>query len=124
MISYGVLLNPLARVRDGIFSAFDVILSRHALVNAKECVRVPRQGGLFITQQVGNPNICGFFGCEPSGHFRKNCNQKIQNLTEEFQRLERTVESHQEYDVDYWFSNIESFHVLAEGHSLIRGFFN
>ena len=93
-------------------SAFDVILNRHAYVHVEEIVRVLRPGGLFITQQVGDhntANICEVFGCEPSGHYGKKAKQEIQALTEKFQLLGCTLETQQEYDVDYWFSDTESF---------------
>lgn len=92
-------------------AAFDVVLNRHAPVCVEEIVRVLRPEGIFITQQVGprnTQNICFLFGCGPGGECESDPFQDMDKLIEAFQQNQCTVIACAEYDVRYWFCDVES----------------
>jgi SAM-dependent methyltransferase len=90
---------------------FDVVLLRHLNVYPAEIVRVLRPGGFFITQMVGQRsslNILKAFGWTPDS-FGADWWQPVADLAEQFRALGCQVITHAEYDVPYWFLDVESF---------------
>ena len=92
-------------------ASFDVILNRHALVDAVEVARVLRPGGVFVTQQVGarnTANICSIFGCTPGGTYTNDPTQTPEALRAAFINAGCRVVAEAEYDVRAWFLDVES----------------
>jgi len=90
---------------------FDVVLNRHCTVDVGESCRVLRSGGFFVTQQVGarnTQNICALFGCGPGGEYEQNPSQGVTSLAEAFRQRRCRVVCTVEYDVRYWFLDVES----------------
>jgi SAM-dependent methyltransferase len=91
---------------------FDVVLNRHATVAPGEVLRVLRPGGYFITQQVGERNtqaICAIFGCGVGGEYAIDPSQELAALARAFQERGCRIICTAEYDVRYWFLDLESF---------------
>lgn len=89
---------------------FDMVLNRHSNVNACEVCRVLRTKGYFLTQQVARRNtlnILDAFGWTPAS-FGDGWWQPMEGLAAEFERLGCQVVAKAEYDVPYWFSDVES----------------
>lgn len=87
--------------------SFDVVLARHAPVDAGEVHRVLRPGGVFVTQQVGSRNTANIhevFGIDPNSASSAELRADI----ERFETLGCRVEATGEYDVRYWFLDVES----------------
>jgi SAM-dependent methyltransferase len=89
---------------------FDVVLSRHVWVYTDEVVRVLRPGGYFIMQAVGIRSSANFreaFGWvwSPDSEYH----QSAADVATEFQSHGCHVIAQGEYDVPYWFQDIESF---------------
>ncbi|NLT41706.1 MAG: methyltransferase domain-containing protein [Anaerolineae bacterium] len=92
--------------------SFDVVLNRHANLCPAEIVRVLRPGGRFITQQVGDRNtehICRVFGCTAGGEYSVSRWDDVPAVREELRALGCDIEVWGEYDVRYWFLDLESF---------------
>lgn len=92
--------------------SFDVVLNRHANLCPAEIFRVLRPGGRFITQQVGDRNtelICRVFGCTPGGEYGASRWDDVPAVREELRALGCEIEVWAEYDVRYWFLDLESF---------------
>ncbi len=92
--------------------SFDVVLNRHANLCPAEIVRVLRPGGRFITQQVGDRNtelICRVFGCTPGGEYDASLWDDVPAVRDELQALGCEIEAWAEYDVRYWFLDLQSF---------------
>jgi SAM-dependent methyltransferase len=91
---------------------FDVVLNRHCTVCVEESYRVLRSGGYFITQQVGGGNtrnICTLFSCGPGGERGWDTEeQDVVSLARDFEQLGCRVICTAEYDVGYWFLDVES----------------
>lgn len=90
---------------------FDVVLLRHVRVYVSEVVRVLRPGGYFISQIVGQRSSLSFlkaFGWT-SASFGPNWWQQIDELVTQFQSHGCHVIAQAEYDVLYWFQDIELF---------------
>lgn len=90
---------------------FDVVLLRHLKVFVSEIVRVLRKGGYFITQMVGQRsslNILDAFGWTP-GSFGPDWWQAVAELADEFRLRGCRIAAQAEYDVPYWFYDLESF---------------
>jgi SAM-dependent methyltransferase len=108
-VSFEVMSGETLRLPD---AEFDVVLNRHCSVYVEEYYRVLRTGGYFITQQVGARNahnICTLFGCGPGGEYDWNsAEEEIGRLAATFKRLGCRVICTAEYDVGYWFLDIES----------------
>ena len=88
-------------------ASFDVVLNRHAPVDPDEIHRVLRPGGAFITQQVGSRNTANIhevFGIHPNRTF----SEEMAAHAERFETLGCAVEARGEYDVRYWFLDVES----------------
>ncbi len=88
-------------------ASFDVILNRHAPVDAAEVARVLRPGGVFITQQVGarnTANICAVFGCTPGGTYTSDPTQTPEALRAAFIDAGCRIVATGEYDVRTGFS--------------------
>ncbi len=87
---------------------FDVITNRHAGFSELEVDRILKPGGLFITQQVGRNNtlnVLAAFDWTPDsfgvGYWDQSWQEEIQNMGYE-------VVTSEQYDVDYWFCDIQS----------------
>lgn len=89
---------------------FDVVLNRHCDVSVVETARVLQAGGYFVTQQVGyrnTLNVLAAFDWTPES-FGDNWWQPVTQLAAEFERGGCRVIAQAEYDVSYWFSDVES----------------
>lgn len=98
-------------------AAFDVVLTRHLRVYPEQIVSVLKPGGYFITQTVGQRislNLLHGFGWTPSS-FGPDWWQTVDELAEVFQALGCHVLAKAEYDVPYWFEDVESliFYILS-----------
>src|SRR5688572_13500967 len=90
---------------------FDVVLLRHLRVYVSEIVRVLRKRGYFITQMVGQRsslNILDSFGWTPSS-FGSDWWQTVAQLADQFLLHGCRIVAQAEYDVPYWFYDLESF---------------
>jgi SAM-dependent methyltransferase len=90
--------------------SFDAVLNRHCRVDAAETVRVLRRGGTFITQQVAHRNtlnILAAFGWTPES-FGEGWWQPVEGLAADFERLGCRIVARAEYDVRYWFLDVDS----------------
>jgi SAM-dependent methyltransferase len=90
---------------------FDVVLLRHLRVYVSEVVRVLRPGGYFITQMVGQRsslNILKAFGWTPDS-FGADWWQPVADLADQFRLHGCQIITQAEYDVPYWFHDLESF---------------
>lgn len=90
---------------------FDVVLLRHLYVYVSEIVRVLRPGGYFITQMVGQRSSLNFldaFGWTPAS-FGPDWWQPVTELADQFRLNGCHIIAQAEYDVPYWFQDIESF---------------
>lgn len=106
-ISFEVMRTEALRFPDAVF---DVVLNRHAPVYVEEIVRVLRPDGFFITQQVGlknTQNIFTVFGWG-SESYGEDWWQDMSTPAEKFRRKGCTVIARAEYDVRYWFRDVES----------------
>ncbi len=89
---------------------FDVMLNRHCDVDVSETARVLRSNGYFVTQQVAcrnTLNILDAFGWTPAS-FGDDWWQPVEGLATEFERLGCRVVAKAEYDVRYWFCDVDS----------------
>jgi len=90
---------------------FDIVLQRHSGVYVSEIVRVLRPGGYYITQTVGNRSSLNFldaFGWTPAS-FGSNWWQSVAELADQFRVHDCHIIAQAEYDVLYWFKDVESF---------------
>ena len=107
-VSFRVMRAEELEFADG---SFDLVLNRHSVVDVTEASRVLRCGGYFITQQVGarnTRNICSLFGCGVGGEYGQQVEAALK-LAEAFARQGCRVVCLGNYDVRYWFCDIESF---------------
>ncbi len=98
--------------------AFDVILNRHAPIFYEEVARVLKPGGYFITQQVGGrntQNVFDVFGWGSNGEYwrrffaeRGMVYHDISELAELFPRVGCDILARDEYDVRFYFQDVES----------------
>lgn len=100
--------------------SFDVVLNRHGPVFPQEIVRVMRPRGVFITHQVGGRNFQSIFdafnfGFDSNGdywqHYWKKHSidpQDQPSLILGFKHLGCRIVGCGEYDVPYYFSDVES----------------
>lgn len=90
--------------------SFDVLLNRHSNINVLETVRVLRSGGYFITQQVAcrnTANILKAFGWT-SQSFGENWWQPAEEFALAFEQEGCQIVAQAEYDVRYWFCDVNS----------------
>ena len=90
---------------------FDVVFNRHSKVNTSEIARVMCTGGYFITQQVASRNtinILNAFGGD-SEKINSDVGQPVERVAEEFEEKGFSVVVKNDYDVPYWFCDLESF---------------
>jgi ubiquinone/menaquinone biosynthesis C-methylase UbiE len=90
---------------------FDTVLLRHLRVYVSEIVRVLRKRGYFITQMVGqrsSSNILDAFGWTPSS-FGPDWWQTVAQLADQFLLHGCRIIAQAEYNVPYWFYDLESF---------------
>jgi SAM-dependent methyltransferase len=107
-VSFEVMRGEALQFPDG---TFDVVLNRHCTVDVRETFRVLRPGGYFVTQQVGarnTHNICALFGCGVGGEYELELFQELPALAAAFRQLGCRVVCAAEYDVRYWFLDVES----------------
>lgn len=91
-------------------ASFEVVLNRHCTVFSAPVVRVLRPGGVFVTQQVGRrttENILAVFGWGPES-YGEDWWQEMGFLADEFERHGCQVVARAEYNVRYWFQDLES----------------
>ncbi len=89
---------------------FDMVFNRHCSVDAVGVARVLRSGGYFITQQVGQRNslsVLEAFGWTPDS-FGSDWFQSVDELATVFEREGCRVVARAEYDLRYWFLDLES----------------
>lgn len=89
---------------------FEIVINRHCDVNVSETARVLRPQGHFITQQVGyrnTLNILKAFGWTPAS-FGDGWWQPVEELATTFEQSSCRVVAKAEYDVRYWFCDVES----------------
>jgi SAM-dependent methyltransferase len=90
---------------------FDVVLLRHLRVYASEIARVLHPGGYFIAQMVGqrsSQNILNAFGWTPDS-FGPEWWQTVSDLADQFRLHGCQVITQAEYNVPFWFHDLESF---------------
>ena len=90
---------------------FDIVLVRHSNVFVSEIVRVLRPGGYFIMQMPEQRNSLNFlraFGWTPAS-FGPDWWQPVAELADQFRLHDCHILAQAEYDVPYWFHDIESF---------------
>ena len=107
-VSFEVMRGEALQFPDG---TFDVVLNRHCSVDVRETFRVLRPGGYFVTQQVGarnTQNICALFHCGVGGEYEVELFQELSVLAGAFRQLGCRVVCAAEYDVRYWFLDVES----------------
>lgn len=91
--------------------SFDVVTNRHASVYPSEIARVLRPGAYFVTQMVGphnTRNICSLFGCGPGGEYEREPLQDLPPLVKGFEDQGCAIVARAEYDVGYYFLDVES----------------
>jgi len=114
-VSFEVMPAEALRFAD---AEFDLVLNRHSAVDVGETLRVLRPGGHFIMQQVGQRNlgnICALFGCGPGGEYAYDPQQEeVSALAEAFRQRGARVVCTGEYDVGYWFLDVESLIFLLK----------
>lgn len=98
--------------------SFDLVLNRHSTVIVPEVVRVLRPGGYFVLQQVGGRNtqsVYDAFGWGSNGAYWAAVNreegippQEMAALVAAFQAAGCRVVAQAEYDVGYYFLDLES----------------
>ena len=89
---------------------FEIVLNRHCDINVSETARVLRPQGYFITQQVGyrnTLNILKAFGWTPES-FGDGWWKPLVKLAAKFEQSGCRVIAKAEYDVRYWFCDVES----------------
>ena len=92
-------------------ASFDVVLLKHLHVYVSEVLRVLRPGGYFITQMVGKRTSLNFldaFGWTPAS-FGPDWWQTVAELAKQFRAHDCHIIAQAEYDVPYWFQDVESF---------------
>jgi SAM-dependent methyltransferase len=112
-VSFEVMRAEDLRFSD---SEFDVVLNRHSVAAVDQIVRVLRPGGYFVMQEVGQRNlgsICSLFGCGPGGEYGQE-SQNINVLAQAFRERGCRVICRAEYDVGYWFLDVESLIFLLK----------
>ncbi len=114
-VSFEVMRAQDLKFADG---AFDVVLNRHASIFYEEVVRVLKPGGYFITQQVGGRNAQNVFDVFDWGsnreHWRRFFAERgmvfydVAALVELFSNVGFDILVRDEYDVRYYFQDVES----------------
>lgn len=91
-------------------ASFDVVLNRHATLDADEIMRVLRPGGYFVTQQVGAQNTFNFtslFGASVGGRLHQR-EQEVPAVAARLQVLGGAIIAYGTYNVPYYFVDVES----------------
>lgn len=99
-------------------NTFDIVLNRHAPLYPKEIIKVLKPAGFFITEQVGSKNtqnICNIFGCGVGGEYEIDPQQNIDKIINVFKSNGCKIIDYKEYNVKYWFSDIESLIFWLKG---------
>ena len=106
-VSFNVMSADALQLPD---SNFDIVLNRHSVVNVDEVLRVLRTGGYFINQGVGHrntSNILAAFGWT-SNSFGEDWWSPDRELAKTFRQCGNRIIALMEYDVAYWFCDVES----------------
>ncbi|NDJ75291.1 MAG: class I SAM-dependent methyltransferase [Chloroflexi bacterium] len=104
---------------------FDVVLNRHAALRVEEVIRVLKPGGYFITQQVGAhnmANICARFGCGPGGEYAIGEAEMVSDWAAIFRAWGCVIRARAEYDVPYYFRDVESLLFVLKAVSIPQDF--
>ena len=99
-------------------NTFDIVLNRHSPLYPKEIIKVLKPAGFFITEQVGpknTENICNIFGCGVGGEYEIDPEQNIDKIINFFKNNGCKIIDYKEYNVKYWFSDIESLIFWLKG---------
>jgi SAM-dependent methyltransferase len=111
--------------------SFDVVLNRHSTVIVSEVVRVLRPGGHFILQQVGGRNtqsVFDAFGWGSNAAFlaevdrAEGLHQDLETLVPAFRAAGCRVVARAEYDVGYYFLDLESLIFWLKAAPLLEVF--
>ena len=89
---------------------FDVVLNRHSVIHVGEVLRVLRPGGYFITQSIGHRNTQVIFAAYDwtIADLADEFWLPLPQVAEQFQQQGSAVRAIAEYDVPYWFEDVES----------------
>jgi len=89
----------------------DLILCKHASFEISEIIRCLKPNGIFITQQVGRNNtkkICEIFECGTYGEIPIDTGYGLNEIGKIFIEKGCRILEKGEYDVDYFFLDLES----------------
>lgn len=84
---------------------FDLVLNRHAVIDAKEIAKVLKKGGYFITQQVANGNMREL---KETFSYKKVWKNDNNTLSKIFKKYGFRIVATGEYDVKYFVKDLES----------------
>lgn len=87
---------------------FDLVINRHGAFHENEIFRVLRQGGIFVTQQVGSENDRALIDLLVPNVQRKFKSNNLENVTARFMKAGFTVLESNEF-----FGNIQFYDVAA-----------
>lgn len=92
-------------------ATFDAITNRHADFSDLEVDRILKPGGTFMTQQVGRNNtlnVLEAFDWTPDSFGHDYWGPPWEEETQRYLDMGYEVVASKQYDVDYWFCDIES----------------
>ncbi|MBI2018778.1 class I SAM-dependent methyltransferase [Candidatus Daviesbacteria bacterium] len=101
---------------------FDLIINRHAPVVADQIVKVLRQGGYFITQQVTSKNMQNFRDIFNISQFVSKWHNNLDTMVPEFKKLKCRIVATGEYDVNYWVKDVKSLIFWLKAIDMPKGF--
>lgn len=105
-----------------INQTFDLVINRHAPVAPNQIVKVLKQGGYFITQQVGSKNMLNIKNIFGVSQFVSKWHNDLDTLIPEFKKLGCRIVATGEYDVNYWVKDIESLIFWLKAIDMPEGF--
>lgn len=106
-VTFSVMDAKQLEFADG---SFDIVLNRQSVVDVGEVMRVLKPKGYFITQSVGHrntENIFADFGWTMAD-FEGEQWLTTREIAQLFREQEADVRAYAEYDVPYWFEDVES----------------
>jgi SAM-dependent methyltransferase len=104
-------------------NSFDVIMARHAPFSVKEVSRLLKQGGIFITQQVGEKdkiNIKEIFG--RGQNFGEQSGEAVENSLNEFKSNGYEIVKKERYDATEYYKDMGDILFLLENTPIIPNF--